>query len=161
MGVNIMSSRVQGRWQMFHAGCGVPMVASDEISAQRALWPTLAVPWWDLRSAEETAWKLMEDRPFYEQAVEHAQKTVDWFGPEEQKRRLMDAIAGNLPMVDKKTGEQVGVMKPVVLEDLTVEQLREIGKSMGVDTRHQLRKAELIEALKEKMGGKNETTNKK
>jgi hypothetical protein len=171
-GLNLMSSRVQGRWQTFHAAAGIPMIASEEISAQKKCFPDLAIPWSDLVQAEELANELMTNRGFYEQVVETAQKEVEWFGPEIQRERLMAAIKGetidsilsskeedkahpDIPLTDKTTGETIGRMVHVSWEALTVAELREMAKipRFNIEKPYKLNKEQLIEALTERLSG--------
>ena len=167
IGLNMMCTRVQGRWQTFHAAAGVPMIASDEISAQRVLFPDLALSWSDLMGAETVATRLMEDQPFYERCIEIAQKRVDWFGPRTQKKRLMKVLNGENPdemtqenqpdgsvLVRNAMGEEISMMRPMDPADFPEEQLREAVKEWGIEGADEMGKDELVENVKERLEGK-------
>ena len=134
-------------------------------AAQRVLFPDLALPWSDLIGAEEVATRLMQDQPFYERCIEIAQKRVDWFGPEVQKKRLMRVLKGENPdemvqesqpdgtvLVRNAMGEEISMMRPIDPAELPEEQLRAAVAGWGIEGAEAMGKDELVERVKEKLG---------
>jgi len=78
-----------GRMQVENAALGIPTVGTENVEAQKFLWPRLVTKAGDAVKQAELVARLFDDTAFYDEVVKYAAIHARWYSHENAKKQLI------------------------------------------------------------------------